>query len=96
MERRYSLSEIDQMRRSLDHVVMVDVSYRGNERREAIEDQLRSYMIAGTEPHDLHIWAMGKTQEYQSMLAQHEHVRAQMEKAPPAEATGASDPALEG
>lgn len=54
MERKYSISEIDQMRRALEALA----SYRHQvfhpaERAAAVEDRLRTHMLNGTDPEEL-------------------------------------------
>ena len=57
-ERKYSVSEIDQMRRAVENVCSLRRSAFDQDgiRRDA-EDQLRTYMLAGTEPDELQRFA---------------------------------------
>lgn len=51
--RKYSVSEIDQMRRNIEHSYPSGVAYYAEERSKQIEDRLRTYMLNGTEPSEL-------------------------------------------
>ena len=52
MSRTYSVDEIDRMRRALVWLLPRG-PWHGNEREEAIEQQLRTHMLNGTEPGEL-------------------------------------------
>lgn len=51
--RRYSLEEIDAMRADIGSSYPSGVSYNMGERSREIEDQLRTYMMAGIAPSEL-------------------------------------------
>lgn len=67
MSRKYSLDEIDQMRRDIDRIVegvrhyqwspsgcfSSGITYNAAERAAKIEDRLRTYMQNGTDPAEL-------------------------------------------
>jgi hypothetical protein len=53
-ERKYSLSEIDAMRMALQCLLIhPGVPYQPVEKTKEIEEQLRTYMINGTDPEEL-------------------------------------------
>lgn len=53
-EPRYSLSEIDRMRRALLTLVWQEVAYRREGQHEIVaEDRLRTHMLNGTPPDEL-------------------------------------------
>jgi hypothetical protein len=51
-ERKYSVSEIDRMRRAITEVVW-DQHWSPKTQAPVIEDRLRTYMLNGTEPEEL-------------------------------------------
>jgi hypothetical protein len=53
MGRKYSVEEIDQMRRSIDTMMSSHRSYDPVEQAKKIEERLRTYMLNGTEPDEL-------------------------------------------
>jgi hypothetical protein len=54
MERKYSYSEIEEMRRCLTSIeYLQDGCYNAEERSRAIEDKLRTAILAGIEPHEI-------------------------------------------
>jgi hypothetical protein len=52
-ERRYTISEIDEMRESLSRMYPVGASYKSAEREAQTEDRLRTHMQNGTDPDEL-------------------------------------------
>jgi hypothetical protein len=53
-ERKYSVSEIDQMRRAVNEMLMrPGTVFRASERTVAVEERLRTYMLNGTDPEEL-------------------------------------------
>lgn len=52
-ERKYSVAEIDRMRRALEWAYPTGVSYYAEQRGAEIENRLRTYMQNGTEPSEL-------------------------------------------
>ncbi len=49
-ERRYSFEEINRMRTALNYLLMAPF---GIDNKAQVEDQLRTYMINGTDPEEL-------------------------------------------
>lgn len=69
-ERKYSVSEIDQMRNSVDWMTTPYGAYYPEKRKAEIEDRLRTYMLNGTEPRELHEAAMEISRlRYEAYLA---------------------------
>lgn len=95
MPRKYSLAEIDTMRRDTEWSYPSGVSYYAAERAAEVERKLRTYMMAGVEPAELE----GKRMEAQErdrrsaeweremmVEAARARVAQKAERPPPAEA----------
>lgn len=52
-QRKYSVTEIDEMRLSIAHIYYFGETYDGRERTADIENRLRTYMLNGTDPEEL-------------------------------------------
>jgi len=52
-ERKYSVSEIDRMRKAIEWSFPTGVSYDAVDRAAEIEERLRTYMLNGTDPKEL-------------------------------------------
>jgi hypothetical protein len=53
-ERRYTVAEIDRMRSALRLIIIrPNTNYYPDEMERKIEDQLRTYMLNGTDPEEL-------------------------------------------
>lgn len=66
-ERKYLISEIDEMRGALKQMFPWNTSYYPAERSAVVEDRLRTHMQNGTEPADL-VQAAGEFNERQYKL----------------------------
>lgn len=53
MTRKYTVAEIDRMRRAIEWSYPSGVTYYQAERSAEIEDRLRTYMVNGTDPSEL-------------------------------------------
>jgi len=87
MERKYSMSEIDRMRRAIRWSYPTGVSFNGAERDADIENRLRTYMQNGTTVEEIEEWSR---QQRQNDIRMHEAARKVFENSPSSpEARGA-------
>ena len=63
-ERKYSVSEIDQMRGFIEALTLeYGVGYQREQLEAQVEDRLRTYMLNGTEPVELEQAALRKYEQ---------------------------------
>lgn len=53
MERKYTVAEIDRMRKAIEWSYPCGVSFQRSERDADVENRLRTYMQNGTDPEEL-------------------------------------------
>jgi hypothetical protein len=75
--RKYSVSEIDQMRSAVS--IMFPITY--NAKAAEIEDRLRTYMIAGTDPDELEQSAKEYRKRDFEAFAQNQKIAAEQRNA---------------
>ena len=80
LARKYSVAEIDEMRRYVGALYPCGVSYRAHDRAADVEDRLRTHMQNGTEPSEL---AVAVEKHFEKELQAKEAERKMRESAPP-------------
>ena len=86
-ERKYTLLEIDDMRRSIYRFYPSGVAYVPSERSAEVEDRLRTYMQNGTDPEELEVMANAlfeaDIRHQEKMREMHDQYRRQNPPPPP-------------